>query len=265
MYRRADSGLSRLYIGKFHVRNNGTSIVRSLARVTWETASDDYTIKDGEESSAVGSKTNISRAVIAGYYGDNVCVSLFRNKLRIRAGEYSTQRCAASINYTTMRGHVCYRRLEKSSALDRYSSANSNTDDATLSLIDETPALPATRATGVIGSTDIRLFYEIGGATDEFIALILDTMLPSRARALCPSSLRSSSFTAREIDRRGMDHATGAPFIVKHLISTRIKMQMRAFTIMNVVCEDTSERFRPLPRPLFKAGWLAATFGSHSD
>jgi hypothetical protein len=82
-------------------------------------------------------------------------------------------RDAASINYTPMRGRVCYRRLEKSSALERYSS-EFHTGDA---LIDETPAFLSRR---VIGSTDIRLFYEIGGATDEFIALILDTMLSSR-------------------------------------------------------------------------------------
>jgi len=90
-----------------------------------------------------------------------------------------SRRDAASINYTPMRGRVCYRRLEKSSALERHSSKfqygrRSDRRDA---------CLPIPRR--VIGSTDIRLFYEVGGATDEFIALILNTMLSSRELYIC--------------------------------------------------------------------------------
>lgn len=73
---------------------------------------------------------------------------------------HSRSQCGASINYTPMSGRVCYRRLEKSSALERHSSEfqygrRSDRRDA---------CLPISRR--VIGSTDICLFYEIGDARE---------------------------------------------------------------------------------------------------
>jgi len=140
---------------------------------------------------------------------------------------------------------------------------NSNTDDALslslslslyLSLIDEAPCLAGDARRGLLADT--RLFYEIGGASDEFIALILDTMLARLPReTLCPSShARMVLYPARG----GGGEASTARIVAAGRVYRETfnicthQDANEALTIMNAAREDASEGFRPLPRSLFK-------------
>lgn len=86
------------------------------------------------------------------------------NKLRTPA--YSWSRCGVNKLHANERARLLstFRKIIGARKVLQRIPIRTN------ALIDETPAFLPRR---VIGSTDIRLFYEIGGATDEFIALIL--------------------------------------------------------------------------------------------
>jgi len=93
---------------------------------------------------------SIKQKFPAGCYRTDIMALMYAPRNKLRAPAYSLSRDAASINYTSMRGRVCYRRLEKSSALERGHSnefqygRRSDRRDA---------CLPTRR--WVIGSTDI--------------------------------------------------------------------------------------------------------------
>lgn len=150
-----------------------------------------------------------------------------RNKLRNprpTSLALAVARCGASINYTPMRGRVCYRRLEKSSALGRHSSEfqygrRSDRRDAFLQR-------------RVIGSTGIYACFtryrRCSGRV--YIASVLDTALSPRAlyRRRRRSPIRYYTLGGGAADRIVGSRGESVYFTVKHrLTCAQIKMQMR--------------------------------------
>jgi len=153
---------------------------------------------------------------------------------------YSRSQCGASINYTPMSGRVCYRRLEKSSALERHSSEfqygrRSDRRDA---------CLPISRR--VIGSTDICLFYEIGDARERrtrvYCLNIRYNVTVSRVSFICPIAEIAGCHERLGIDRWTL---TSTSFTVTFNISVA-RDANEAF--IDIECENVRKSFWPFPR-----------------
>lgn len=154
---------------------------------------------------------------------------------------YSTvARCGVNKLHANERGHVCYRRLEKSSALERHSSKfqygrRSDRRDA---------CLPISRR--VIGSTDICLFYEIGGArrTRVYCLNIRYNVTMSRVSFICPIVEIAACH-----ERSGIDLwiLTSTSFIVTFNVSVDQNAN-EAFIIIDVECKSVWNSFWPFSR-----------------